>query len=42
MRFEGKNIVGKFEDKKVKIKGAVSENVLWVAISAHSPELEDL
>ena len=32
-----KIICGKFKVKKVKIKGAVSENVVWVAISPRSP-----
>ena len=33
MKFRMKNICGKFEVKKAKIKGAVSENVVPVAIS---------
>ena len=33
MKFRRTNKVGKFEVKKVKIKGAVSKNVVLVAIS---------
>ena len=38
MKFRKSNKVGKFEVKKVKHKGAVSKNVVRVAISPRSPE----
>ena len=37
MKFRKKNKVGKFEVKKVRNKGAVSKNVVRVAISPRSP-----
>ena len=37
MQFRGTNKVGKFEVKKVKIEGAVSKNVVRVAITPRSP-----
>ena len=37
MKFRKTNEVGKFEVQKVKNKGAVSKNVVRVAISPHSP-----
>ena len=37
MKFRKTNKVGKFEVKKVKDKGAVSRNVVRVAISPRSP-----
>ena len=37
MRFGRTNKVGKFEVKEVKNKGAVSKNVVRVAISPRSP-----
>ena len=38
MKFRRTNKVGKFEVKKVKNKGAVTKNVVRVAISPHSPK----
>ena len=40
MKFKRTNKVGKFEVKKVKNKGAVSKNVVRVAISPRSPEVK--
>ena len=37
MKFRRANKFGKFEVKKVKNKGAVSKNVVRVAISPRSP-----
>ena len=37
MKFRRTNKVGKFEVKKVKNKGAVSKNVVRVAITPRSP-----
>ena len=37
MKFRKTNKVGKFEVKKVRNKGAVSKNVVRVAISPRSP-----
>ena len=37
MKFRRTNKVGKFEVKKVKNKGAMSKNVVRVAISPRSP-----
>ena len=37
IQFKKTNKVGKFEVKKVKDKGAVSKNVVRVAISPRSP-----
>ena len=37
MKFRKTNKVGKFEVKKVKNKGAVSKNVVLVAITPRSP-----
>ena len=37
MKFRRTNKVGKFEGRKVKNKGAVSKNVVRVAISPSSP-----
>ena len=37
MKYRRTNKVGKFEVKKVKNKGAVSKNVVRVAISPRSP-----
>ena len=37
MKFRKTNKVGKFEAKKVRNKGAVSKNVVRVAISPRSP-----
>ena len=37
MKFRRTNKVGKFKVKKVKHKGAVSENVVRIAISPRSP-----
>ena len=37
MKFRRANKVGEFEVKKVKKKGAVSKNVVLVAISPRSP-----
>ena len=40
MKFRRTNKVGKFEIKMVKNKGAVSKNVVRVAITPRSPEDE--
>ena len=37
MKYRRTNKVGKFEVKKIKNKGAVSKNVVRVAISPRSP-----